>query len=51
MVSFMPQPLYLWIKHTPVPTAIEAVWTPELDWTLWRSDKSPVPAGNLNTFP
>jgi len=34
----------------PVPTAKEAVWTPELDWMLWRSDNSPVPAGNLNTF-
>jgi len=38
-------------KAPPVPTPKEAVLTPKLDWMLWRSDKSPVPAGNLNIFP
>jgi hypothetical protein len=37
-------PLYLRVK-TPVPTGQEAGWAPGPVWTVWRTDKSPVPAG------
>ena len=33
-------------KELPVPIELEAVCTPQLVWTLWRSEKFLVPPGN-----